>query len=105
MTWITITEARDQWPDAPMDDDRLQQMLDAAHAQVVAYAPALADGAAVPANYREAELLQLMALGQATARNGDDVVGFGDGFAIRVRPLGQDVKSLLRPRRGKPVVR
>ena len=104
MTWATIDQVRDRWADAPLDDVVLTSMLEAAHEQCVAYAPALALGATLPASYVEAEVLQLRALYQAQERDGD-VIGYGDGYAIRVRPLGQDVKSLLRPRRGKPVIR
>jgi len=105
MTWADVPDVRTRWDDAPLDDDLLGAMLDAAHEQLVEYAPVLPDGAAVPARYREAEVLQVRALWQAQERDGD-VLGFGEsGFAVRVRPLGQDVRSLLRPRRGKPVVR
>lgn len=101
--WATIEQVRDRWADAPLNDELVQQMLTAAHEQVAAYAPALVDGAPVPARYIEAEVLQLRALGQSQQRDGD-VLGFGDGFAVRVRPLGEDVKALLRPRRGAPRV-
>lgn len=103
-TWAQIDDVRARWSDAPLDDDVLGSMLLAAHRQCVAYAPALPVGAPIPAAYLEAEVLQLRALWNAQERDGD-VLGYGDGFAVRVRPLGQDVKSLLRPRRGVPVVR
>lgn len=102
--WATTGDVREVWHDAPLNDELLQRMIDAAHAQTLAYAPALADGAAVPANYVEAEVKQVRANGQGYERDGD-VVGFGDGFAVRVRPLAGDVKALLRPRRGAPIVR
>lgn len=104
MPWATIDQVRDRWADAPLDDDMLTSMLDAAHEQCTAYAPVLAAGAPIPARYLEAEVLQVRALGQSQDRDGD-VLGFGDGFAVRVRPLGEDVKSLLRPRRAVPRVR
>lgn len=104
MTWATLDDVRKDWADAPLDDELLQRKLDAAHEQLLAYAPTLADGAPVPQRYVEAEVLQVRALWQAQERDGD-VIGYGDGFAVRVRPLNQDVKSLLRPRRGKPIVR
>lgn len=103
-TWAQIDDVRDRWEDAPLDDNVLTSMLRAAHRQVLAYAPALAAGAPIPAAYLEAEVLQLRSLWNAQERDGD-VLGYGDGFAVRVRPLGQDVKSLLRPRRGVPVIR
>lgn len=105
MTWAEVTDVRDRWADAPLDDDLLGSLLDAAHEQLVAYAPVLPEDAAVPARYLEAEVLQVRALWQAQERDGD-VLGFGEaGYAVRVRPLGQDVRSLLRPRRGRLVVR
>ena len=105
MTWATVPDVRQRWDDAPLDDELLGALLDAAHEQLATYAPALVDGAPVPARYREAEVLQVRALWQAQERDGD-VLGFGEaGYAVRVRPLGQDVRSLLRPRRGRPVVR
>lgn len=101
--WVTPAEVRAEWADAPLDDERLQQLIDAAHAKVAAYAPALPDGAPVPANYKEAELLEVIERGRARDREGD-VLGYGDGFAIRVKPLSAEVKALLRPRRGVPRV-
>lgn len=102
MSWNTPDEVAAEWADAPLvGSGRLERMLDAAHEQCVAYAPELAEDADVPARYKEAELLQVRAIGQAQVRD-NDVVGFGDGFAVRVRPLAADVKALLRPKRGKP---
>lgn len=103
-TWAAVDDVRARWEDAPLDDEVLESMLEAAHEQCVAYAPALAADAPVPRRYVEAEVIQVRALYQAQERDGD-VIGYGDGYAVRVRPLGQDVKSLLRPRRGVPVVR
>lgn len=103
-SWATLGQVHARWADAPMDAELLGQMLDAAHEQVSTYAPVLPEGAPVPQRYIEAEVLQVRALGQSQDRDGD-VLGFGDGFAVRVRPLGEDVKALLRPRRGKPYVR
>lgn len=104
MAYATVDQVRARWSDAPMDDVLLNEMLAAVHEQILAYAPALPIGALVPARYVEAEVLQLRALGAAQLRDGD-VLGFGDGFAVRVRPLGEDVKALLRPRRAVPVIR
>lgn len=102
--WASLDDVRIRWRDAPLDDELLTGMLAAAHEQVLAYAPALPIGATPPASWIEAECLQVRALGQSQERDGD-VIGFGDGFAVRVRPLGADVKALLRPRRGAPRVR
>ena len=102
-TWATLEDVRARWADAPLDDDLLGEMMLAAHEQLLEYAPTLADTDPIPQRYVEAEVLQTRALGQAQDRDGD-VIGFGDGFAVRVRPLGAEVRSLLRPKRGKPVI-
>lgn len=105
MAWATTDDVREQWADAQLiDDPLLQKLIDAAHPVCETYAPSLGAGAPVPPNYVQAEILQVRSVYSAGQRDGD-VLGFGDGFAVRVRPLGEDVKLLLRPRRGKPVVR
>ena len=102
-TWATLEDVRARWADAPLDDVLLGEMLLAAHEQLVEYAPVVVDPDPIPQRYIEAEALQVRAIGQAQDRDGD-VLGFGDGFAVRVRPLGAEVKSLLRPKRAKPVI-
>lgn len=102
-TWATLEDVRARWADAPLDDDLLGEMLLAAHEQLLEYAPAQVEGDPIPQRYIEAEALQVRAIGQAQDRDGD-VLGFGDGFAVRVRPLGAEVRSLLRPKRGTPVI-
>jgi hypothetical protein len=104
MAWATLEQVLARWEDAPTDEDLLTEQLEAVHEVCVEYAPTLRAGDPVPQRYVEAEVLQLRSLWQAWQRDGD-VLGFGDGFAVRVRPLGEDVKALLRPRRGKPRVR
>jgi hypothetical protein len=102
--WATRDDARDIWPDAPVDDNLLDAMLTSAHEVVEAYAPVLGVADPVPYRYVQAEVLQAIEHYQASQRNGD-VLGFGDsGFAIRVRPLSTSVKSLLRPRRVRPAI-
>jgi hypothetical protein len=104
MAWATPADVRKRWPDAVgVADELLTEFINAAHAKTSAYAPALAEGEDVPANYREAEVMQVRDLMMAHKRDGD-VLGFGDGFAVRVRPLSEDVKALLRPVTGVPVI-
>lgn len=101
MTWATRDDARALWPDAPVQDDLLDDLLESANEVCAAYAPVLAVGDPVPFRYVQAEVLQAIEHFQATQRNGD-VLGFGDsGYAIRVRPLSASVKNLLRPRRAR----
>lgn len=104
MVWADLDDVRNGWEDAPLDDVLLQSMLDAAQEQCETYAPVLSDPLAVPERYKRAVVLQTRAQWVASERDGD-VIGYGDGFAVRVRPLGQDVKSLLRPPNPRPVPR
>lgn len=100
--WVTPEDVRDGWADAPMDDERLELLIAAAHVQVLEYAPELPAGTTPPANYLLAERLQTRALG-GVAESSSDVEGFSpDGFAVRRRPLTADVKALLRPKRAVP---
>lgn len=100
--WASLADARELWPDAPLDDDLLGAMIDSAHEVVEAYAPTITGAA--PYRYIQAEVLQAQEHYQATQRNGD-VLGFGEsGFAVRVRPLSASVKALLRPRVARPSI-
>src|SRR5262245_44770416 len=105
--WATPDEARAIWPDAPTggpeEDALLDRLLDSAQEVCEAYAPALADGAPVPNRYREAVCQQARAIWTNMERDGD-VLGFGDDYAVRVRPLEPSVKLLLRPQTGRPVI-
>lgn len=102
-TWLTLPELRTGWADAPADDAELTELADAAQEQLEAYAPALALGQAVPARYRQALRLQVRELWQARRRDGD-TIGLDDGYALRARPLGTTVRSLLRPNAAVPGV-
>lgn len=105
--WATPEEARAMWPDAPTgtaaEDALLDRLLDTAQEVCQSYAPAWTDTDPVPARYREAVIQQARAVWQNMERDGD-VLGFGDDFAVRVRPLEPSVKILLRPPTGRPVV-
>jgi hypothetical protein len=101
--WADLEQARALWADAPDGDDLLGDLLDAAQEICEAYAPALATGAPVPARYTQAVVLQARETWQAMDRDGD-VLGFDGDYAVRVRPLSTSVKSLLRPRKGRPVL-
>ena len=102
--WATLAISRTQWIDSrTIDDDVLFELLQIAKTQVIEYAPALAEGAAVPTHYRMGQILQARNLYNGAlvdATNGD--IG-SDTFTIRPFPLDWQVKQLLRPRRGVPV--
>lgn len=109
--WHTLESAREQWVDAPFDDDQLQDLLDVAQEAVLAYAPALIIGALVivddilvpadenyvPVSYRVAQLMQARNVWNSSkaSPSGD----FDNGsYGLTSFPLDWQVKQLLRPR-------
>lgn len=102
--WADREFARRQWDDAPSDDAKLDELLEAALPAVVAYAPAIpAEVAQAPASYRLAHVLHTRELWNAQERANDDAIVAGD-FVMRARPLSTTVKQLLRPASGRPRV-
>lgn len=121
--WHTLDTARDQWRDAPSDDDTLQQLLDVARHQVTAYAPTYTGepgtstlaapdpttgalqpvtAATVPADYRLAQLMQARNIWNA-GRVDPASGGLGDdSFIMRPFPLDWMVKQIIRPKRALP---
>ena len=103
--WATLALTRDQWVDArTMEDALLYELLELSKVQILEYAPALADGVAVPLQYRLAQIVQAKNVYNSSlvdAGSGD--IG-NDTFTIRPFPLDWQVKQMLRPRRGTPVV-
>lgn len=77
-------------------------LLEVSQGQVKAYAPALADGAPVPASYRLATVLQARDNWQASRRVGDSVAIGDTAYAIRVRPLSDAIKAMVRPPEAVP---
>lgn len=102
--WTSIEAAREDWADAPRLDSSLYEKLDAARTACLNFAPALVDGAAVPVGYRLAQLMQARAIMNATKAGTADSLG-ADGLTVTVFPLDWNIKALLRPKRGKPVIR
>jgi hypothetical protein len=104
----TIADARAQWPDAEtIEDDTLTTALDASWETCAAFLPVeVVDpdpGPYVPTPaHVSANVLAARDLWTAYRRDGD-VIGF-DTYAVRVRPLSDTVKALLRPPRGRPSV-
>lgn len=103
--WATLANARSTWIDSrAVDDAVLYELLQVARSQVIEYAPVLGETDPVPLAYRQAQILQARNIYNATivdAGTGD--IGT-DTFTIRPFPLDWQVKQLLRPRRGVPVV-
>jgi hypothetical protein len=102
--WTTIDDARNEWADAPQSDATLSRLLAAARTACLDFAPALADGAAIPVGYQLAQLMQARAIWNATKTGGGDNLG-AEGLTVTVFPLDWNIKALLRPKRGRPVIR
>jgi len=103
--WATLALARDQWVDSrAIDDPILHDLLQLAQDQVIEYAPVLADTAPVPLRYRLAQVAQAKNVYNGSlVDSGSGDIG-SDTFQIRPFPLDWQIKQMLRPRRGKPVV-
>ena len=100
--WYTVEEARTDWLGAPMDDARLQQVLDVAQSECLTYAP-LPDydpAVGIPAGHREAHLKHAEDIWNSAKVNpagafGDDTLG----YAITPFPMDRSTKQRLRPRK------
>ena len=103
--WATLALARNQWVDArAIDDPILHDLLQLAQDQVIEYAPVLADDAPVPLPYRLAQVAQAKNVYNGSlVDSGSGDIG-NDTFQIRPFPLDWQIKQMLRPRRGTPVV-
>ena len=90
------------WPGAEdYEDGDLDFPFEVARIQCTRFAPALAEGSAVPDNYVAAQVMQARALARAgIVGSGDQAGGYGD--VVTVFPMDWNVKNLLRPKRGKP---
>lgn len=102
MAWATPADADLHWQDAAsLDPLALDDLLEAAYEQCVAYAPPLPvtdPPTPPPTSYVLANVLQAREIHAASQRGEQDVIGIGD-YAIRARPLTAAVKQLLRPKR------
>lgn len=116
MTWWTAEEAAAAWPDqsAPEDVADLERLLEVAYELVLAYTLADLEAAGlaidwnpdigpVPERLREAQLMQARAQWAFQRTGGGDMIG-PDGTQVRVYPMGWQVKNLIRPDLGEPVI-
>lgn len=111
--WLTPDELRQLWADAPADDFALELLLEASRVTCIEHSlledpdtGRLRHWAApdpVPADYLTAQRLQCVAIWRTTQTSvSEDTIGF-DQAAVRVWPMSNDIRQLLRrPRR--PVV-
>lgn len=111
MAWHTVASARDQWPDAPFDedggDDTLTQLLEISKEAVLAFAPVSTDPAydpdVPPEAWRMAQLMQARNIwnsGRASAGGDFDAGTFG----VTSFPLDWQIRQLIRPKRAVPVI-
>jgi len=111
--WLTPDELRQLWADAPADNFQLELILEAARLTCVEHSLLedpntgrlrhWAPDDPVPADYLTAQRLQCVAIWRTTQTSvSEDTIGF-DQAAVRVWPMSNDIRQLLRrPRR--PVV-
>lgn len=103
--WLTNDEVSTLWVDAPEDEFTLTLLVEAALAQVTDFAPAAPEDSPtpVPPNFKLAQLMQTRNLWNASQVDTGGGMGEGD-FVVRPFPLDWQVKALLRPKRGIPLV-
>jgi len=104
-TWYDEESALEDWPDAYSIDDSgtLTMYLEVAKSQVLAYAPALANDAPIPEAYAVAQLMQARNIWNASKVSPSGDINTGS-YASTPFPLDWQVRQLLRPRRGVPVI-
>ena len=122
--WHTVASARDQWVDAPYDedggDDTLTELLDVAKEAVLAFAPVLTQseddyilvdgilipntGEVIPTNYRVGQLMQARNVWNASKASPSSGDFDGTSYGLSSFPLDWQVRQLLRPKRGVPVI-
>lgn len=121
-SWHTVTTARDEWVDAPVDEVGLATLLTVAKNDVISYAPKFTDpdtgvvslgyidpvsgiisavtDNTVPADYRLAQLMQARNTWNANKVDPSNGQMGDDTFVMRPFPLDWFVKQLIRPNRG-----
>ena len=111
-TWHDPESASAQWEDAPYDEERLQELLDVARGQVIAYAPEKKSdpnldpaSTTVPVAYRLAQLRQAQNIWTAGTVDPAGGIGDGEAFVLRPHPLDWHVKQIIRPKGARPRVR
>ena len=119
--WHTVASARDQWVDAPYDedggDDTLTELLDVAASAVLAFAPIVPDtytvteegyivpvaDAWIPNSYRVAQLMQARNVWNSQKASPSGAFD-GSDYGITAYPLDWQIRQLLRPKHGVPVI-
>ena len=107
MAVIDYELARSFWPDAPLDDDVLEVVLDAAYRSCLAFAPTEAylpssDEDLTTSAQTMAVVMQARAIYRSVTSGSGDSFG-AEGLTVTVFPLDWSVKQMLRPQT-RPVV-
>jgi hypothetical protein len=105
--WHTLASARASWSDAQqLSNVQLFEHLEAARVAVVNFAPFInrGPGMHVPEAHRLAQLLQARSLWNVSKSNTGSEVIAGEFGSITIRPLDSNVRALLRPKSGVPVI-
>lgn len=104
MSWVDIAtdvELLDvQWADRPDVDAVVQDLLDAAHVQCLAFLGA--EPVVVTANLKLAEMMQARALHRSGYVGTGNAVG--SEFPVTIFPMDWNVKRLIRPASAVPKV-
>lgn len=103
--WVDTETVQDQWAQDTPDEDTLIELLQAAYAQCLAFAPTPDPllPFTPPANYRMAQVMQAKALYRSMNAGSNDGIG-PEGLSVTVFPMDWTVKALLRPKRAVPVM-
>jgi hypothetical protein len=102
--WLTMSSLRRNWRDAPVDDEDVFELLSLSRAAVIEFAPVLAEGAIIPANYRKGQRMQARNTWNAAVVDPSNGQIGDDTFVIRPYPLDWSVKQILRPKPAVPWV-
>lgn len=104
--WYTRSDAANDWAELPAGQ-RGDDLLAAARIQCEAFAPDLPAGTrSIPETWRMAHLMQAKAIWQAQQTGNANPSGDfeSSGQTVRVYPMDWNVKSLLRPALGAPLI-
>lgn len=107
-TWHTVESARDEWVDAPYDaddgDTLLLSLLSSAKDAVLAFAPAVDTPLVeIPEGYRLAQLMQAKNIWNSSKASPSGDFDGGQ-YSLTTFPLDWQVRQLIRPKRGLPVI-
>jgi hypothetical protein len=93
------------WEDAPIENEETCALiLETAQEQVLAFAPVLADGEAIPNRWVYAQLKQAENLWNAGRVSSGGDLGI-EQYSFTPRPLDKTIKNIIRPQNGRPRVR